>query len=86
MKPTGPKSESLATLIVDGKLICLPAASLDDLFDDLIGREVPETEFLKGRSYLFEDLPPQLNNLYSDSSSSPVVDPAPSMRMRPDSS
>ena len=69
MKSAVPK-KPIATLIVDGKLICLPAARLSDLFDDLIGRELNETEFLKGRSYLFEDHSPQLNNLYSQSSSS----------------
>lgn len=65
MKSAVPNTKPIATLIVDGKLICLPAARLGDLFDDLIGRELNEKEFLKGRSYLFEDLSPQFNNLYS---------------------
>ncbi len=69
--------QPLATLIVDGKLICLPAANLDDLFEDLIGRELKETEFLKGRSYLFEALPPQHNNLYSQLSASSVEEASP---------
>ena len=82
LKPAA-KNESLATLIVDDKLICLPSANLDELFEDLIGRELDEHEFLKGRSYLYEDLSPQLNNLYCQSIS-PVEVPNPSSPLRHD--
>ena len=69
---------SLATLIVNGRLINMPLTSIDGLLDDLIAQELDQSEFLQGRTYLIEALSPQLNNLYqkdtstlADSSSSP---------------
>ena len=54
---------SLATLVVRGKLVSLPRWRMSQLLDALIGEDLSEAEFLRGRSYLCEDSYPSLNIL-----------------------
>ena len=61
-----PTTTHLATLIVEGKLICVPATQLDNLFDRLIEQEPNRDGVPPGRSFLFEDDLSQLNNIYSN--------------------
>ena len=77
-----PHNLHFATLVVNGRLTSMPVSSLDDLFDHLIGQETENSRFLQGRTYLFEDIPPQLNNLYSHSSSLRAEAPLPSEDVR----
>lgn len=56
---------SQATLIVNGKLVWLDQERVDDLFENLIGQDLSQKDFLAGRSYLCEAFSPILNNLYS---------------------
>ena len=70
---------SVTTLIASGKLVCVPSSSLGDLLENLIGQELSNHEFLKGRSYLCEDASSQLNNLYFCLPSSPAEGPIPSL-------